>query len=84
MTALITAAPEKLAPNHLMTPIFESIPTGVVALDPNGKIVSFNRTAEQITGLDAKDVLGRTFDGVFKADYFHHPALNIKDILSTK
>ncbi|MGD1969575.1 MAG: ATP-binding protein [Desulfobacterales bacterium] len=84
MTALITAAPEKLAQNHLMTPIFESIPTGVVALDPNGKIVSFNRTAEQITGLDAKDVLGRTFDGVFKADYFHHPALNIKDILSTK
>ncbi len=81
MTALMTAAPETLAQNQFMTPIFESIPTGVVALDPKGKIVSFNRTAQKITGLDADNVIGQTFDSVFKDDYFQHPALNLKDIL---
>ena len=85
MTALNTAAyPLSGKQNQYIVPIIESIPTGVVALDPNGKIISFNRTAEKITGLAAQDVLGQTFDGVFAADYFNSPALNLKDILNTK
>ncbi|MGD8963807.1 MAG: PAS domain S-box protein, partial [Desulfobacterales bacterium] len=85
MTALNTAAyPLSGKQNRYIGPIIESIPTGVVALDPSGKIISFNRTAEKITGLAAQDVLGQTFDGVFAADYFNNPALNLKDIVNTK
>lgn len=85
MTALNTAVYKPLTQqNRYMAHIFESIPTGLVALDPDGNIVNFNPTAEKITGLAAEDVLGQTFDGVFKADSFLNPALNIKDILNTK
>jgi PAS domain S-box-containing protein len=85
MTAFNTAAfPLLHEQNPYIAPIIESIPTGVVALDPNGKIVSFNRSAEAITGRAAKDVLGQTFDGVFSVDYFNNPALNLKAILNTK
>ncbi|MGD8991473.1 MAG: ATP-binding protein [Desulfobacterales bacterium] len=85
MTALNTAAyPLSGKQNRYLVPLIESLPTGVVALDSNGKIINFNRTAEKITGLAAQDVLGQTFDGVFAADYFSHPALNLTDILNTK
>jgi PAS domain-containing protein len=39
--------------NSHLPHILESIPTGVVALDDQGRIVTFNRTAEQITGFKA-------------------------------
>ncbi|MGD8943655.1 MAG: ATP-binding protein [Desulfobacterales bacterium] len=85
MTALDTDGFQPLMqPNRYMAPIFRSIPTGVVALDAEGKIVSFNRTAERITGLAADDVLGRMFDGVFQADYFQNPGLQLNNILSTR
>jgi len=60
--------------------ILESIPTGIVALDNQGRIVTFNRSAEQITGFKAERVLGRAFDGIFQPDYFQHSALHFKDI----
>ncbi|MDX1707747.1 MAG: ATP-binding protein [Desulfobacterales bacterium] len=84
MPAVKTTVSKTMIPKRYMTPIFESIPTGLVALDPKGKIISFNRTAEQITGFTAKNVLGRLFERVFEADYFQHPALDIQKILSTK
>lgn len=85
MTAYRTDGPQPLMQqNRYMAHIFESIPTGVVALDAEGKIVSFNRTAERITGLAADEVLGQGFDGVFQGDYFQNPALHLKNILSTR
>jgi PAS domain S-box-containing protein len=53
-----------LVENYHLPHILESIPTGVVALDDQGRIVTFNRTAERITGFSAEEVLGKTFDGV--------------------
>ena len=67
--------------NNYLPHILESIPTGIVALDNQGRIVIFNRTAERITGFMADRVLGKTFDGVFKPDYFQNPGNNFKDIL---
>jgi PAS domain S-box-containing protein len=64
--------------------ILESIPTGVIALDAKGSIVAFNRFAERITGFKATDVLGRSYNRVFKPDYFKNPELNFKDIASTE
>ena len=77
---LNTDSSNALVENYLLPHILESIPTGIVALDDHGRIVTFNRTAERITGFKAEGVLGKTFDGVFTSDYFQHSALNFEDI----
>ena len=73
-----------LAVNSELYSIIESIPTGVVALDVEGKIVSFNRAAEQITGFKAERVQGKSFDGVFKPDYFQNSELTFKNLAQTE
>jgi PAS domain S-box-containing protein len=60
--------------------IVESISAGVIALDAKGKIVSFNRFAEQLTGFKAIEVLGKSFERVFKPDCFKNLELNFNDI----
>ena len=60
--------------------IMDSIPTAVVALDKDGKIVTFNRAAEQITGFKADHVRGKSFDGVFHSDYFQNSGLKFKNL----
>jgi len=68
------------AENGQLYSIIDSIPTGVVALDEKGKIVTFNRAAEQITGFKADRVQGKSFDGVFKSDYFQNSELTFKNL----
>jgi len=80
-TALNTDSTNAPALNSYIPHILESIPTGIIALDNRGRIVIFNRTAERITGFMAERVLGKTFDGVFKPDYFQNSMNNFKDIL---
>ncbi|MDH3885269.1 MAG: ATP-binding protein [Desulfobacterales bacterium] len=70
--------------NSELYSIIESIPTGVVALDVEGKIVTFNRAAEQITGFKADRVQGKSFDGVFKPDYFQNSELTFKNLAQTE
>jgi PAS domain S-box-containing protein len=83
-TALNTDSTNAPVPNSYLPHILESIPTGVIALDNQGRIVIFNRTAERITGFMAERVLGKAFDGVFKPDYFQNSGNNFKDILNIK
>jgi two-component system sensor histidine kinase PilS (NtrC family) len=45
--------------------IFESVGSGLVAVDALGVITAFNRTAESITGVRARDALGQTWEAVF-------------------
>ena len=80
-TALNTDSTNAPALISYLPHILESIPTGIIALDNQGRIVIFNRTAERITGFMAERVLGKTFNGVFKPDYFQNEANNFKDIL---
>jgi len=68
------------AENGQLYSIIDSIPTGVVALDKEGKIVTFNRAAEQITGFKAERVQGKSFDGIFKSDYFQNSELTFKNL----
>ncbi len=49
--------------------VLQSVTDGVIAIDLQHKITAFNRAAERITGLDAKDVLGRRFDESFETDF---------------
>jgi two-component system sensor histidine kinase PilS (NtrC family) len=45
--------------------IIESVDTGILTVDLEGKITSFNRAAAEITGLSRISVLNRTYGGVF-------------------
>ena len=45
--------------------IFESVGSGLVAVDPIGRITAFNRAAESITGVEAGDALGRPWEAIF-------------------
>lgn len=85
MPALLERSSENpIAINSELYSIIESIPTGVVALDVEGKIVTFNRAAEQITGFKADCVQGKSFDGVFKPDYFQNSELTFKNLAQTE
>ena len=85
MPALLERSSEiPSAVNSELYSIIESIPTGVVALDVEGKIVTFNRAAEQITGFKADRVQGKSFDGVFKPDYFQNSELTFKNLAQTE
>jgi 2-oxoglutarate dehydrogenase E1 component len=45
--------------------ILENMRGGVISLDLEGRITTFNRAAENILGLPAKDVIGRPFAEIF-------------------
>ena len=85
MSALLERDSESpLIANSELYSIIENMPTGVVALDVEGKIVTFNRAAEQITGFKADRVQGKSFDGVFKSDYFQPSELTFKNLAQTE
>jgi PAS domain S-box-containing protein len=50
--------------------ILESLTTGVVVIDPAENITTFNRAAEEITGLSSKKVTGKDFDSTFASTSF--------------
>jgi two-component system sensor histidine kinase PilS (NtrC family) len=45
--------------------IFQSVPTGLIALDEDHRITAFNRAAEEITGIPAGAAVGRSARVVF-------------------
>ncbi len=47
--------------------IFESISDGVFTVDPEWRITSFNRAAEEITGVPRKEAIGRRCSEVFRS-----------------
>lgn len=59
------------AKNFELEAIMENIRDGVLVYDPNFKILSLNRSAEKILGLEAREVLGRTMEpGLVKDPHF--------------
>jgi two-component system, NtrC family, sensor histidine kinase PilS len=48
--------------------IFESVGSGLIALDPDGRITAFNQAAEAITGVPAAETVGRRWETVFGQD----------------
>jgi len=45
--------------------IFESVGSGLVAVDPEGRVTAFNRAAESITGVAAAEALGQPWETIF-------------------
>ena len=58
-------------PKKVCTPteaILESISDGVFTVDQQWRVTSFNRAAEQITGVDRREAIGRLCSEVLRAD----------------
>lgn len=49
--------------------VLDVVDQGIFTVDPGGRITSFNRAAEQITGFTESEVLGRECSSVFKATH---------------
>ena len=45
--------------------IFESVGSGLVGVDPDGRVTAFNRAAESITGVRALDALDQPWEAIF-------------------
>ncbi len=58
--------------------ILESLNVGVVVIDLKGEIITFNRAAENITGLFSEKVIGKEFDKVFDPNFFLNSHLDFK------
>ena len=63
----LDAVRTRLRRAHLNTDqILRSLSSGLLTIDGTGRIVHFNRAAEEITGLHAADVVGTNFRRVFQ------------------
>ncbi len=58
---------DKQEPSNSTAIILESISDGVFTIDSDWKITSFNRAAEEITGIPRKEAIGRRCSEVFRA-----------------
>jgi two-component system, NtrC family, sensor histidine kinase PilS len=45
--------------------IFQSVGSGLIAVNPEGRITAFNRTAESITGVAGREALGQPWEALF-------------------
>ncbi|MBN2138692.1 MAG: sigma 54-interacting transcriptional regulator [Sedimentisphaerales bacterium] len=57
-----------IRPNDIQDVILDSITEGVFTVDSNWRITSFNRAAEEITGVDRKKAIGRQCRDILRAD----------------
>ncbi len=49
--------------------IFDNIPHGIFTVDGHGRITSFNRAAEEITGWAQEEAIGRKCDSIFNSNH---------------
>src|SRR5438309_2373810 len=59
--------------------LLANIAAGVVAVDPSGKITTWNKAAEQILGVQAERALGKQYRDVFDAE----PLRGIREIVDS-
>ncbi len=45
--------------------IFQSVGSGLIAVNPTGHVTAFNRAAESITGVPEREALGQTWEALF-------------------
>lgn len=61
---------EKEEIKNYLRNILESLTTGVLVIDLKGMVTTYNRAAEDITGLSSQEVKGKGFEEVFKQKLF--------------
>lgn len=80
-TVLAKISQQPMAENVHLQAVIESISTGVLALDLDGKIMTFNRAAEQITGFKSRQLQGRMFGEFFESGYFQKLSLTFNELI---
>ncbi len=60
---------QKELDNRFFPLIFDTISHGIFTIDAEGRITSFNRVAELLTGYTKDEVLGRPCHQIFRADF---------------
>jgi len=73
---------EKEEVKNYLHNILESLTCGVVVLDLEGRIVTFNRAAEQITGLSSVRAKGKMFDKAFGPRFVSDARLSSGSLIS--
>ena len=71
---------EKKEIKNYLRNILESLTTGVIVIDLSGRITTFNRAAEQITGLKYREIKGERIDYILKPKIFPAMAAQSKQI----
>src|SRR5947207_47840 len=64
---------------NVVQTLLANIAAGVVAVDPSGKITTWNKAAEQILGVQAERALGKQYRNVFDAE----PLRGIREIVDS-
>ncbi len=62
--------------------ILESIEGGILAIDKNGKITLFNHSAEEITGFQREEVMGKDCCDILKSDLCEN-SCPLKEVIDT-
>ena len=70
---------EKEAVRGYLNNILQSLTTGVIVVDGDDRITTFNRTAERITGLAESACRGKTLGEVFDVDLFARLVERVRD-----
>jgi len=69
---------EKEDVKNYLNNILESLTTGVVVVDLQGRVTTFNQAAENITGLFSVEVVGQEFDRILGPIIFRNSHLNVR------
>ena len=80
-TLLAKISPQPMAENGHLQAIIDSMATGVMALDLDGRIMTFNRAAEQITGFKSQQLEDKMFGEVLEPGYFHNLSLTTDELI---
>ena len=68
---------ELLRRGKFVETLLANITAGVIAVDPNGKITSWNKAAEQMLGVDGSSALGKYYREAFETE----PLMVMRDLI---
>jgi PAS domain S-box-containing protein len=83
-TGLAQISQQPMAEYGHLQAVMDSIATGVMVLDSDGQIMTFNRAAEQMTGFNSQQLRGRMFGEIFDSSYFQNLSLTSDELIQIK
>ena len=64
--------------------ILESLTVGTVVVDLKGRITTFNRSAENITGLKSNEIVGKCFNDIMGIGFFENLQLDFDALVGSR
>ena len=69
-----------LSPGDLYRVFFEEAPDGMLAADPHGRVIGFNRQGTALTGYSGEELLGMALADLIKSDDLARDPLGMDDL----